>query len=154
MAWWRRSKVVEPEVARFDETLDELLRFPEVAAAWADMPDPVAQVSFLDQFEDGAWPKAEFAQYVLISRDSVQVTGTADWTISFADEAYANLDLDIEDDDDPLLDVLRADPAVTDAWHDNREVYTAVARADMPEASFAALAVRAIVAHHQAVRDR
>lgn len=131
-----------------DTTLDKLLKNSAVAEVWSAAPERFEQINFLDQFTHGAWPKEEVPQYVYLE------SAYGEWSIAFADELFANLDLDADDSSDPMCQVLRADPRVIEAWHDNREVYTVKATSDMTKESFAVLAVRGFIAHHLEARRR
>jgi hypothetical protein len=128
--------------------LDQLLALPEVAEAWKSAPERFEQVTFLDDVPDGGWPKADVPQYVHIE------AAYDEWSVAVADELFANLDLDADPDDDPMCQVLQADPRVVRVWHSNREVYTAKTSGAVTAESFAALAVRGLVAHHLGARAR
>lgn len=132
---------------RVDATLAELWDVPGVAAAFAAGPDSWRQVSYLDEDLE-PWAVAELAEFMWVVLDE------DGWSIGLGDEVKPYLDLDIDPDDDPIVHVLRAHPGVTDAWHDDREVYRIQQDAHMSKDEFAALAARALVAHHELAAAR
>lgn len=123
------------------------LDVPEVVAAFEEGPDTWAQVSHLDGERLDAVPWRFIAQHVWLELDG-------QWSIGLGDEVKPYLDLDVDPDDDPVLSVLRAHPAVRDAWHEDREVYAIEQRATMTVEEFGTLVARALVAHQRYVRDR
>lgn len=129
-----------PEVSSV--RLVELLTDPAVAAAWASAPAEWVQVSYLDDPSGPVdpMPAVELAEWVWLSRDRWS------WDIAVGDELKPFLDLDAPDDQDAVLGVLRAHPAVAEAWHEDREVYVVQLRDDLPLDTFAPLAARALAA--------
>lgn len=120
--------------------LVELLSLPGVAAALAAGPSVWQQVSYLD---DPLGPMAvdELAEYVWLERDH-------GWAIGLGDELKPYLDLDLPEEDDPVVAVLKSHPAVEDAYHEDREVYRVEQRGPISTEEFAELAARALVSHH------
>lgn len=92
--------------AEVETTLEKLVKNPAIAEAWSAAPERFEQIKYLDQFTHGAWSKAEVPRYVHLE------SAYGEWSIAFADELFANLDLDSDDSSDPLCHVLRADPRV------------------------------------------
>lgn len=130
-----------PELEGADRRLSELLDLPGVAAALAAGPPQWRQVSYLDD-PVGPAPVDELAAYVWLSRDD------DDWELAVGDEVKPYVDLDVDEEGDPVLGVLLGHPAIDSAWHEDREVYRATASAPMTLEDFATLAARALVAHH------
>jgi hypothetical protein len=121
--------------------LAELLSLPGVAAAFAAGPPLWHQVSYLHDTKVDPTTAEELAGFVWIEDDD-------GWAIGLDDEVKPYLDLDIEERDDPLVRVLKAHPAVEDAFHEDREVYRIQPRQPISTAEFAELAARALVSHH------
>jgi hypothetical protein len=124
----------------FEYSLAELFKFPGVVAAFKAGPHLWRQVSYLDESFDPASPY-ELAEFMWIENDG-------EWAIGLGDEVKPFLDLDVDETDDPLLDVLRSHPFVKDAYHEDREVYRIEQRQRISTEVFAELAARALVAHH------
>lgn len=124
-----------------DQLLSDLAELPAVAAALAEAPEVWRQVSYLDDELD-ACAFGELIEFVWI-----ETSPDREWAIAFGDEVKPYVDLDV-DDPDPLLEVLLAHPLVSDAWHEDREVYRAVVEPAMTVEEFAALGTRALIAHH------
>ncbi|MBU0860264.1 MAG: hypothetical protein KJ667_10040, partial [Alphaproteobacteria bacterium] len=59
-----------------------------------------------------------------------------------------------DEDEDPTLAVLAADPRVAESFHEDREMYVVETAAPMTTEEFAALALRALTAHHLQAADR
>lgn len=59
-----------------------------------------------------------------------------------------------DEDEDPTLAVLAADPRVAESFHEDREMYVVETAAPMTTGEFAALALRALTAHHLQAADR
>ena len=76
------------------------------------------------------------------------------WAIGLGDEVKPYVDLDIDETHDPLISVLKAHPAVEEAFHEDREVYRVEQRQPLSTEEFAALAARALVSHHVHVAAR
>ena len=127
--------------------LAELLFVPGVAAALATGPELWRQVSYLDDPPLEPMPARELAAYVWVADHG-------DWTIGLGDELKPYLDLDLDEAEDPVIGVLRAHPAVADAWHEDREVYRVETRRRISTEDFAELAARALVSHHVHVAAR
>ena len=130
-----------------DGSLAELLDVPAVAAAWAAGPPAWRQVSFRDD-DLGPLPATEAAEYVWVSKETEEAEMGADWSLSVADELIPYLDLDVDEQADPLVATLLAHPAVAEAWHADRERYEVTLSSPMESQEFAALASAALVAHH------
>lgn len=145
LAAWSRTRM---PTGRQDEqrepggshTLGELLSLPGVAAALASGPPLWQQVSYLDD-PLGPMPVDELAEYIWIEDHD-------GWGIGLGDEVKPYLDLDLDEDHDPIVAVLRAHPAVADAYHEDREVYRVEQRRPIGTEEFAELAARALVSHH------
>ena len=142
-----RSRTGMPAGGRVEErepggshTLGELLTLPGVATALAAGPPVWQQVSYLDD-PLGPMPVAELAEHIWIEDHD-------GWGIGLGDEVKPFLDLDLDEDDDPIIGVLRAHPAVADAYHEDREVYRVEQRRPIGAEEFAELAARALVSHH------
>jgi hypothetical protein len=121
--------------------LDELLSLPGVTAAFAAGPPLWRQVSHLDDTRFEPTTAQELAAYIWLEHDE-------GWAIGLGDEVQPYLDLDIDEEDDPVVAVLRNHPAVEDAFHADREVYMVEQRRPLSTEEFAELAARALVAHH------
>lgn len=121
--------------------LDGLLSVPGVAAAFAAGPPLWRQVSYLDDTRFEPTTAEELAAFVWIEEDD-------GWEIGLGDEVKPYVDLDLDEDDDPVIHVLRSHPAVAGAFHEDREVYRAEFRSPVGLHEFAALAARALVSHH------
>jgi hypothetical protein len=120
--------------------LDELLSVPGVAAALSTGPQVWQQVSYLDDPLE-PMPVEELVHYVWLERDH-------GWAIGLGDEMKPYLDLDLPEEDDPIVRVLEEHPAVDDAYHEDREVYRVEHRRPIAPEEFAELAARALVSHH------
>jgi hypothetical protein len=129
--------------------LAELTWVPGVAAALAEGPPAWEQVSYLDDPLGPLEPMSveELARYVWLERDH-------GWAIGLGDEMKPYLDLDLPEEDDPIVRVLKEHPAVEDAYHEDREVYRVEHRRPIPTEEFAELAARALVSHHVHVLGR
>lgn len=129
------------DTAGTDQRLSELIHLPGVAAALAAGPAQWKQVSCL---EDDVGPCAidELVEYMWIV-----TSPDREWEVAVGDEVKPYLDLDV-DEPDPLVEALAGHPLVTDAWHEDREVYLAAVEPGMTVEEFAALGARALVAHH------
>ena len=121
--------------------LDELLALPGVAAVFAAGPDVWRQVSYLDD-PLGSTTAEELAEFVWLEHDD------DGWAIGLGDEVKPYLDLDVPEEDDPVVAVLRNHPSVEDAYHEDREVYRVELRRPLSTEEFAELAARALVSHH------
>jgi hypothetical protein len=123
--------------------LVELLSLPGVAAALAEGPPVWQQVSYLDDplgpLEP--MPVEELAEYIWLERDH-------GWAIGLGDELKPYLDLDVPEEEDPVVAVLKSHPAVEDAYHEDREVYRVEQRGPISTEELAELAARALVSHH------
>jgi hypothetical protein len=119
---------VEEAEDEVDITIAELLHLPEVAAALAEGPTHWRQVSLFDHLFD-PMPVAELTEHM--------------WVTTEEDE-----------DEDPTLAVLAADPRVAESFHEDREMYVVETAAPMTTEEFAALALRALTAHHLRAADR
>lgn len=125
-----------------DLLLADLLDRPGVAAAFAAGPELWRQVSYLDDDEPlDPLTVPEVASYVWIEDSN-------GWGIGLGEEIKPHLDLDLPEEDDPIVSVLKSHPAVTDAYHEDREVYRIEQSRPISVEEFAELAVRALVAHH------
>lgn len=124
-----------------EHRLDELLALPGVAAALAAGPEVWRQVSYLDD-PLGPTTAEELAEFVWLEHDD------DGWSIGLGDEVKPYLDLDVPEEDDPIIAVLEGHPAVEDAYHEDREVYRVEERHPLSTQEFAELAARALVAHH------
>lgn len=133
--------------ASIDVRLVELLDRPEVAAAVAEAPSMWRQVSYLED-ELEPVPLTELAEDIWVSLDG------EGWTVAVGDELKPYLDLDVDEEDDPLVQALVAHPAFAIAYHEDREVYRAEPPVSLPVEEFAALAVRGLTRHHLAAVER
>lgn len=122
--------------------LADLLGDPAVASAWATAPAQWQQVSHLDDPSGpvGPMPAVELAAFVWLLRDRLE------WQIALGEELKPYLDLDAPEDQDPILRVLRAHPAVEEAWHEDREVYVVQPVREMALDRLARLAAHALAA--------
>jgi hypothetical protein len=127
--------------------LDELLALPGVAAALAAGPRRWQQVSYLDDTRFEPASVEELAAFVWLENHE-------GWSIGLGDEVKPYLDLDLDEATDPVITVLRSHWAVSDAFHEDREVYRVEQRAPISTEEFAELAARALVSHHQYVAAR
>lgn len=123
------------------QRLEELLTLPGVSAAFAAGPRRWRQVSYLDDTQFEPSTAEELAAFIWIEHHE-------GWTIGLGDEVKPYFDLDMDDNDDPLISVLKAHPAVEDAFHEDREVYRIEQRQPISPEEFAELAARALVSHH------
>ncbi len=127
--------------------LAEMSHVPGVATAVAAGPAQWRQVSYLGDFAVDPVSPLELAEHIWLERDDA-------WEIGLGDEVKPYLDLDIDEDADPIVRVLRDHPAVADAYHEDREVYRVEERRPIGVEEFAALAARALVSHHLLVAGR
>lgn len=129
--------------------LDELAGVPGVAAALAEGPPQWRQVSYLDAPSGPLepMPVEELVRYVWLEHDN-------GWALCVGDELKPYLDLDLPEEDDPIVRVLKEHPAVEDAYHQDREVYRVEHRRPVAAEDFAQLAARALVSHHLQVLGR
>lgn len=125
-----------------EHRLVDLLGSPGVAAAFAAGPRLWRQVSHLDDGQLDPMTADELAGHVWLELDD------DGWTIGLDDEVKPYLDLDLDEADDPVVTVLRAHPAVGDAYHEDREVYRVEQHGPLGVDETAELAARALVAHH------
>lgn len=130
-----------------DLSLAELLDRPGVAAAFAAGPEWWCQVSYLDDEPLDPLTVPEVASYVWIENSD-------GWGIGLGEEMKPHLDLDLPEEDDPIVNVLKSHPGVTDAYHEDREVYRIEQSRPISVEEFAELVVRALVAHHVRVAAR
>lgn len=121
--------------------LDELLSLPGVAAAFAEGPPLWRQVSYLDDPPLEPTTAEDLAAFIWLEYDD-------GWMIGLGDEVKPYVDLDIPEEDDPVIHVLQSHPAVEDAYHEDREVYRVEQRRPLSTEEFAELAARALVSHH------
>lgn len=121
--------------------LDELLSLPGVAAAFAAGPPLWRQVSYLDDPPLEPTTPEDLAAFIWLEYDD-------GWTIGLGDEVKPYVDLDIPEEDDPVIHVLQSHPAVKDAYHEDREVYRVEQRRPISSEEFAELTARALVSHH------
>jgi hypothetical protein len=98
-------------------------------------------VSYLHDTEFEPTTGEELAAFIWIENDE-------GWTIGLGDEVKPYVDLDIDEADDPVISVLKAHPAVEEAFHEDREVYRIEQRRPIGTEEFAELAARALVSHH------
>lgn len=124
-----------------EHRLDELLALPGVAAALAAGPEVWRQVSYLDD-PLGSTTAEELAEFIWLEHHD------DGWAIGLGDEVKPYLDLDVPEEDDPIIAVLKGHPAVEDAYHEDREVYRVEQRRPLSTEEFAELATRALVSHH------
>ena len=117
-----------------------LVQLPGVAAALAEGPAVWHQVSYLDEPLDPTTAE-ELAEYIWIDYDHT-------WAIGLGDEVKPYLDLDVPEEDDRVVTILKSHPAVADAYHEDREVYRVEQRGPISTEEFAELAARALVSHH------
>lgn len=127
--------------------LADLLHVSGVSTAIAAGPDRWRQVSYLDDEPLEPVRPEELAAHIWLERHDA-------WEIGLGDEVKPYLDLDIDEETDPIVRVLADHPAVADAYHEDREVYRVEERRPMRVEEFAALAARALVPHHIHVADR
>jgi hypothetical protein len=134
----------QPDPEARSVRLEQLLHDQTVASAWATAPPEWVQVAYLDDPSGplGPMPAHELAGFVWLARDGLE------WQVAVGDEVKAYLDLDAPDDEDPVLRVLRGHPAVTEAWHEDREVYVVRPSHELPLERFARLAARALATGH------
>ena len=144
-------ETARPQGADIEEPVDlalaDLLHRPGVAAAFAAGPQSWRQVSYLDDEPLDPLSVPEVAAYVWISNDD-------GWEIGLDDEMKPHLDLDVPEEQDPIIGVLKSHPGVTHAYHEDREVYRIEQSRPISVEEFAELAVRALVAHHVQVAAR
>lgn len=130
-----------------DSTLSELLDRPAVQQVWSSAPRTWQQVSYLGDEGDLALDADEVADYVwVITHDDE--SEQAHWSVAVGDELKPLLDLDVDQDADPLIATLLAHAAVVEALHADREVYEVVVRTPMTVDEIATLAARGLIAHH------
>jgi hypothetical protein len=132
---------------RQSHRLDELLSLPVVAAAFATGPRLWRQVSYLDDTQFEPTTAEELAAFVWIENDE-------GWAIGLGDELKPYVDLDIDEAVDPVITVLKNHPAVSDAFHEDREVYRIEQRRPISTEEFAELAAWALVSHHMHAATR
>jgi hypothetical protein len=131
-------------------TLDTMRTVPAVAAELASAPDVWRNCSYRDDEnpDELDMPLPELLGYAYLGAEDGR------WTFAVGDELKPALDLDADEDTDAVLATLRAHPLVTDAFHEDREVYIAEVADALPVEQAAALAARALVAGHlQALRS-
>jgi hypothetical protein len=135
------QRLDEPQEDDRSYRLATLLSAPGVAAALAAGPPAWRQVSYLADFQVDPMTPEELAGYIWLEAQD-------GWSIGLADEVKPYLDLDLDETEDPMIDVLRSHPSVEDAYHEDREVYRIAARGPLSTEEFAELAARALVSHH------
>lgn len=123
-----------------DVRLADLLADPAVASAWGTAPEQWQQVAHLDAPGSliGAVAASELAELVWLSHEGEE------WHIGLGGEVEPYVDLDADEAFDPVLRILRAHPAVADAWHEDREVYVVQPRYEIALDRFARLAALAL----------
>lgn len=133
-----------------DATLSELLERSPVQQAWNTGPAVWRQVSYLEDRDDLELRADEVADYVWISTydDETIAQTQAHWAVGVGDELKPLLDLDVPEEEDPLVAMLASHPSVAEAVHSDREQYHVVLRAPITLDDMAALAARGLIAHH------
>jgi hypothetical protein len=132
---------------RQSHRLVDLLHVSGVSTAIAAGPERWRQVSYLDDEPMEPVRPEELAEHIWLERFDA-------WEIGLGDEVKPYLDLDIDEESDPIVRVLADHPAVADAYHEDREVYRVEERRPIGVEEFAALAARALVSHHIHVAER
>jgi len=127
-----------PEV---DATISDLLHLPAVAEALAEAPSRWRQVTYFDQTFDPV-PLTDLVDHVWVLDDE------DGWSMALGDEVKPLVDLDVDESDDAALAVFLADARVSDAYHEDREVYRVETSTSLTTEEFAVLAVRALTAQH------
>lgn len=130
-----------------DVRLADLLTDHSVAVAWATAPEWWEQVAHLEE-DLGPVFARELAEFVWITVDGDE------WSIGLGDEVKPYVDLDAPEDRDAVLTVLRAHPAVAEAWHEDRELYVVRTALPLEQDRFARLAARALASGHNEARRR
>ncbi|MCC2593544.1 hypothetical protein LKO27_09000 [Tessaracoccus sp. OS52] len=126
--------------------LEDFLGSPGVRAALGAGPSLWQQVSYLEDEAFEPITAEELAGYVWLENHD-------GWEIGLDDDAKPYLDLDVDEEDDRVVSVLKSHPAVADAYHEDREVYRTELRGRISAEEFAALAARALVEHHNHARS-
>ncbi|PPK92203.1 hypothetical protein CLV92_11665 [Kineococcus xinjiangensis] len=121
---------------------------PVFAAAQRSCP-PLWRNCLLAEYDDVADPsELDIAVEELLPLAWIARAGTG-WALSVADAWKAFVDLRLDEEEDPAIDVLRGHPGVIEARHEHTEVYSWTTRAAMTPAEAAALGLRALAAGHR-----
>lgn len=144
MRFWK-TKTAQPEqIAEF--TLAEIRGEAPVEDALKDAPQVWRNCAYRDGEDEDPheldMPLSELVQWAWISRDEDW------WEVSLADEWFAALDLDA--DEDAIVATLAAHRSVAEAYHEDREVYRFRSQGAFTRIDAAALAASALLAGHQA----
>lgn len=145
MPWWRRA----PRQRDVEEvTLGELRDLPAVALALRAAPE--LWLNCLDRDlpdhppEELDLPLDEVLEYTSLYAEHGR------WCLSVGDEIKPLVDLDADEDADPIILTLETHPAVDEAVHVDREVYLLEVNSPLTLDEAAALSIRALVAAHTA----
>ena len=137
----------QPDVA--EVSLADVRDLPRVAAAiaaapsewrgttWAygDEDEPVDASASLEELLDWIWVAAD---------DGV-------WSLSLGEELKPLVDLDADEEDDPVLVTLLEEPRVRRAYHEDRELYCVEVASPLSAEDAAALFLRALTRGHGAL---
>lgn len=131
--------------------LATLLHRLPVQRAWSAGPAVWQQAAHVKGGDDLQLSAAEVADHVWIGRDPGRLRGAPpEWSVAVDDELKPLLDLDLVEEQDPLVRVLAEHPSTTDVAHVDREVYCFAERHPMTLEEVAVLAARGLIAHHRA----
>jgi hypothetical protein len=136
----------QPDVA--EVSLADVRDLPLVAAAIAAAPtewggttwaygeaEPVDASASLEELLDWIWVEAD---------DGV-------WSLSLGEELKPLVDLDADEEDDPVLMTLLAEHRVHRAYHEDRELYCVEVTSPLSVEDAAALFLRALTRGHEAL---
>ena len=131
-----------------DVTLADLRHLPRVAAAIAAAPSEWRGTTMAydeDDPVDASLPLEELLAWMWVGADS------GVWNFSVGEELKPLVDLDADEEDDPVLATLLEEPRVSRAYHEDRELYCAEVSAALSPEDAGALFLRALTRGHAAV---
>lgn len=129
-------------------SLQDLRHLPRVAAEIAAAPSEWRGSTWMDGEDepvDASLPLQELLPWMWVGADG------GVWNFSVGDELKPLLDLDSDEEDDPVLATLLEEPRVSRAYHEDRELYCAEVSAALSLEDAAALFLRALARGHAAV---
>ena len=156
MSWWRRSTEQADPAAGGERQRDveevslaDVRDLPRVAAAIAAAPSEWRGTTWAYRDEDEPLDASasldEVLEWALVMADDGR------WDFSVADELKPLIDLDADDEDDPVLATLLEEPRIGRAYHEDRELYCAEVTSPLTVEEAAALFLRALTRGHEVV---
>ena len=136
----------QPDVEQV--ALEDVRHLPRVAATIAAAPSEWRGTTWSygdDDPVDASLPLEQLLAWMWVGADG------GVWNFSLGDELKPLIDLDADEEDDPVLATLLEEPRVSRAYHEDRELYCAEVSAALSLEDAAALFLRALTRGHAAV---